>query len=89
MAAALMAHAEAVAAGWGCNRVALHCNARNDGAVQLYRQMGYRRAALEPVWMPYLQGRAPERCHLWIKRLALKEQSPGAVGSGEVFSQQQ
>ncbi len=25
--------------------------------------------AREPLWMPYLQGRSAERCHLFVKRL--------------------
>jgi hypothetical protein len=68
-----MVEAEALAAQWGCKRTGLHCNAKNAPAVQLYKGLGYRQTVLEPAWMPYIQGRAPDRCHFMVKLLPYKE----------------
>lgn len=65
----LMAEAEATAAEWGFRAVSLHCDPANAAAWQLYRRLGYRRVALEAPWAPYLNGRAPNRCYLMLKRL--------------------
>lgn len=46
-----------------------HCDETNSVAWALYRELGYRRVALEAPWAPYLNGRAPNRCWLMIKRL--------------------
>ncbi|KAL6759497.1 acyl-CoA N-acyltransferase, partial [Haematococcus lacustris] len=71
VAQALMAAAEQQAQGWGCRAVGLHCNPRNTAAMGLYRSLGYRLTpAKEPVWMPWLQGRPPDRCVFLIKRLS-------------------
>lgn len=43
--------------------------------------MGYRRTALEPAIMPYLHGRAPDRCHFLIKRISRR---PAATTPGKV-----
>jgi ribosomal protein S18 acetylase RimI-like enzyme len=55
VAVRLMAEAEALAAGWGCSRAALHCNPSNQPAMQLYRRLRYKNGPLEAPWMPYLQ----------------------------------
>jgi hypothetical protein len=46
-----------------------HCDQENQAAWQLYRELGYRRVALEAPWAPYLNGRPPNRCWLLVKRL--------------------
>lgn len=38
----LIAKAEAKARSWGCRAIALHCDLKNAGAVQLYRDQGFR-----------------------------------------------
>mmetsp|Transcript_10707 Transcript_10707/g.26409 ORF Transcript_10707/g.26409 Transcript_10707/m.26409 type:complete len:387 (-) Transcript_10707:246-1406(-) len=81
LAKALMAQAEHMAAEWGCRAVGLHCNPRNSSAVALYRSLGYKPTpAQEPPWMPYLQGRPPDRCVFYLKRLpaALQQQQQQA-----------
>eukprot|EP00879_Flechtneria_rotunda_P015472 GHRR01016180.1.p1 GENE.GHRR01016180.1~~GHRR01016180.1.p1 ORF type:complete len:339 (+),score=80.31 GHRR01016180.1:166-1182(+) len=74
VAVRLMREAEALAAAWGCTRAGLHCNPSNAAAMQLYKQLSYRKAMLEAPWMPYLQGRAPDRCYLMLKRLTQYQQ---------------
>jgi hypothetical protein len=46
-----------------------HCDAANTAAWRLYRDLGYRRVALEAPWAPYVNGRPPNRCWLLVKRL--------------------
>lgn len=58
VAARLMAEAESLAATWGCRTAGLHCNPKNTAAMQLYKQLKYKKAALEAPWMPYLQVQA-------------------------------
>lgn len=57
------------AATWGCRCAVLHCNPSNTAAAALYASLGYRRTALEALWVSYWQGRGGDRCHLWVKRL--------------------
>eukprot|EP00878_Enallax_costatus_P022015 GHUV01023338.1.p3 GENE.GHUV01023338.1~~GHUV01023338.1.p3 ORF type:complete len:131 (+),score=47.69 GHUV01023338.1:702-1094(+) len=69
VAVQLMAEAEALAVEWGCRTAGLHCNPNNTAAMQLYKRLKYKKAAVEAPWMPYIQGRAPDRCYLLVKRL--------------------
>ena len=55
IAVRLMAEAEALAAEWGCRTAGLHCNPKNTAAMQLYKRLKYKKAALEAPWMPYIQ----------------------------------
>lgn len=45
LGSALLVAAEAQAWAWGCHALALHVDARNDGAAGLYRRAGYRLAS--------------------------------------------
>lgn len=38
----LVAEAEALARGWGCRAITLHCDVANAAAVRLYRSQGYK-----------------------------------------------
>eukprot|EP00798_Chlamydomonas_sp_ICE-L_P026095 gene26095-11804_t len=68
----LVAHAEKMAVEWGCRSVGLHCNPSNEAAMKLYRSLGYRKTGvLEPPWLPYLNGRGPDRCEFMIKRITM------------------
>ena len=68
VATAMLAHAEATAAGWGCRAAALHCNSDDAGLVAMYRARGYRHVATEPPWAPPLALRRT-RLALMCKRL--------------------
>uniref|UniRef100_A0A383W7M9 N-acetyltransferase domain-containing protein n=1 Tax=Tetradesmus obliquus TaxID=3088 RepID=A0A383W7M9_TETOB len=70
----LMAEAESLAATWGCSKAGLHCNPSNQPAMALYRRLRYKNGPLEAPWMPYLQGRAPDRCYLMLKRIRQQQQ---------------
>jgi GNAT superfamily N-acetyltransferase len=59
-----------------------HCDASNSAAWQLYRELGYRRVALEAPWAPYLNGRPPRRCWLLLKRLPSALVAAGAARGG-------
>uniref|UniRef100_A0A6S8HWL5 N-acetyltransferase domain-containing protein n=2 Tax=Dunaliella tertiolecta TaxID=3047 RepID=A0A6S8HWL5_DUNTE len=62
--------AEKLAASWGCTSIGLHCSPQNTAAVQLYKGLGYKPTkALENPLLPYLNGRAPDRCQLFLKRI--------------------
>ncbi|EFJ41015.1 hypothetical protein VOLCADRAFT_107851 [Volvox carteri f. nagariensis] len=62
VARGLMAAAEGMAAEWGCRAVGLHCNPKKREPWALYRSLGYRDSGVvEPAFMPYLQGRPPDR----------------------------
>lgn len=58
-----------------------HCDPANQAAWGLYKELGYRRAALEAPWAPYLNGRPPNRCALLIKRLPAASAPMAGVGS--------
>ncbi|GIL66856.1 hypothetical protein Vafri_20238 [Volvox africanus] len=64
----LMAAAEKLAAEWGCRAVGLHCNPKKREPWALYHSLGYRDSGVvEPTFMPYLQGRPPDRCSFLLK----------------------
>ncbi|GAX76492.1 hypothetical protein CEUSTIGMA_g3937.t1 [Chlamydomonas eustigma] len=71
----LMDEAHLLAQKWECRSVGLHCNKKNTPAVTLYERMGYRKTVLEPAIMPYLNGRAPDRCHFYMKSVVKKGSS--------------
>ncbi|KXZ52446.1 hypothetical protein GPECTOR_9g490 [Gonium pectorale] len=89
----LMAAAEALAAEWGCRAVGLHCNPKKAAPWALYGSLGYRDSGVvEPAFMPYLQGRPPDRCSFLVKlapgwaeacaeRRATEQPAEGATGS--------
>ncbi|MEW5312191.1 MAG: hypothetical protein WDW38_003838 [Sanguina aurantia] len=75
VATALMNAAGEVARGWGCSTTALHVNPNNSKALGLYASIGYRATSVrEPAFMPYLQGRPPDRCVLYVKRVPQHKQ---------------
>ncbi|CAI5959407.1 unnamed protein product [Closterium sp. NIES-65] len=70
VAGRLLAEAEAQARRWGCRAAALHCDVRNEGALQLYLQHGYRlvRPPLGAVW-PQPMASEGQDLQLLLKRL--------------------
>ncbi|GIM10723.1 hypothetical protein Vretimale_14305 [Volvox reticuliferus] len=64
----LVTAAEELAAEWGCRAVGLHCNPKKREPWALYSSLGYRDSGVvEPAFMPYLQGRPPDRCSFLLK----------------------
>ncbi|KAK9806312.1 hypothetical protein WJX72_009686 [[Myrmecia] bisecta] len=64
----LLREAERVAfTDWGCRALALHVDPDNTPACALYKNAGYRVAAAEPRWVPWLQGRPNVRLVLMMK----------------------
>jgi GNAT superfamily N-acetyltransferase len=84
----MMQEAEQLAAQWGFRAVGLHCNAKNTAAVELYKSLGYKQTVLEPVWMPWVQGRPPDRCHFMLKRLPAHMVADAKTSAAAVEAQQ-
>jgi hypothetical protein len=84
----MMQEAERLAAQWGFRAVGLHCNAKNTAAVELYKSLGYKQTVLEPVWMPWVQGRPPDRCHFMLKRLPAQLLAEAKAAAAAVEGQQ-
>ena len=77
----LLMQAEALAGSWGARATGLHCNPANTAGQHLYRTRGYRSTQqLEPPWVPYLHGRAPDRCQFLVKRLPVAPALVAAAG---------